>query len=701
LRIEFKYRGVLRQNQFKDPRFLAEGEVERMYNLVTDKTLMKPVRRGGISQLSTAPAVVESTHQFANGMVIGKFNNGAIYKTTDGITWTSIATGGSSDGFAGMVMHDKMYLFNRSETPKVTDGSTVWDYGIEPPDTSDIKSSHMLGAGSMESGFYMYVLVYYTEKGQYSRPSRPFSHFCKTDGANASVGNTCNGGSSHYLRFDDLPTPPSDVHTVYVFRTKHEGSTFFYLKTITSDDSHFTDSSSDDDLDLSWIILYQWDVRKAKCVAQHRERLFIGNVEVNKIISHEMPVINIPSSPPSGYTAGADTSLTSSIGGSLTPGETYYYKVFYMNSAGVISDFAWEGSVTLGSVDGTVHIHNIPEYRDAVQVIQRGIISGTYKYTIQRTYSPSMVMSGFTDTGSELSLGNTIEPNQPKDYPSIILFSEIAAPEQLNALNYIQVKPNDGDEINAIIDYEESLLIFKRNSLHLLQTYGTPTNWQLKTLTDNVGCDNHLSVQRLGRNVYFSRNNEIFRFPDRIESPLSVTIQDTIDDMDEIYASAVSTKYNWYIALAGGAKFNYAIVYDEDIQSWYVFTFSGLIKSIVEIRGGTLDGTLLMLSSTKCGKYNESETQDFGSEIVTDIKFRKEVAEVDRLIRPIEINIQASSGAVAYLNSESYIMTKDAERIKITQFSDELRTEEIQLRIKGLTEFVQATIKANYPKRTR
>jgi len=54
--------------------------------------------------------------------------------------------------------------------------------------------------------------------------------------------------------------------------------------------------------------------------------------------------------------------------------------------------------------------------------------------------------------------------------------------------NWLEVNPEDGGTITKIIQYGQSILIFKEQSIHVLVGAGDPTTATLYTVDSNVGC---------------------------------------------------------------------------------------------------------------------------------------------------------------------------------------------------------------------
>lgn len=67
------------------------------------------------------------------------------------------------------------------------------------------------------------------------------------------------------------------------------------------------------------------------------------------------------------------------------------------------------------------------------------------------------------------------DPNNP----NYVYYSEIGKPDYFPFDNYIDIDPDDGDAITALIKFQGRLLIFKRNSVAVLNTLGEPIEWSV------------------------------------------------------------------------------------------------------------------------------------------------------------------------------------------------------------------------------
>lgn len=80
------------------------------------------------------------------------------------------------------------------------------------------------------------------------------------------------------------------------------------------------------------------------------------------------------------------------------------------------------------------------------------------------------------------------------------------------AANTISVSTGDGDNIIALAEYNDSLIIFKESSTWILYTDGSPTTgWQLKKLHGTIGCVGTYTPKVIGSLLYFMAVDGIYR----------------------------------------------------------------------------------------------------------------------------------------------------------------------------------------------
>ena len=91
-------------------------------------------------------------------------------------------------------------------------------------------------------------------------------------------------------------------------------------------------------------------------------------------------------------------------------------------------------------------------------------------------------------------------------------FSDYLQPERFKTEAWIDLDPEDGSTVNAMVAYEDSLFLFKDNSLWQL-TGRDQTTYQLRTVDKLRGCYSPLAVcQMRGVLIFFDRDSGVWAF---------------------------------------------------------------------------------------------------------------------------------------------------------------------------------------------
>jgi len=177
--------------------------------------------------------------------------------------------------------------------------------------------------------------------------------------------------------------------------------------------------------------------------------------------------------------------------------------------------------------------------------------------------------------------------------PSRLYWCDLDTPETWNALNFVDVTPNDGDLITGLDVSFDSLVITKEYNTYLL--YGdTPTYvegltlWRIKKTNASTGSVNQGSLTITGQGlIYLSRNagvqvmggtttNTDLNFDALQTSMLSADIAQTISGINEAritQAEAVSWDNKYILSLPYGSSTtnNLNLVYDYYAGGWVIW----------------------------------------------------------------------------------------------------------------------------------
>lgn len=591
-------KGIKGINEAQDPELIGINEVTVLKNLVLNKSIGQPTKRGGYTLFNTNTyADLKSLHDVVdsggNNYVLASASTAFIKSSVGTGSWSTIKTGLTTGLKTRLQSYNAYhYVTNGTDAPFVTDLTSAYSLSITAPDVSGVTTlSVPIHPNLTIDSIYQWILVFVANTGDYSTPSSPFTHYA------TNYYTTTDGYTG--VQFSNLPVS-SDPRVVrrLVFRTVANGNVFYLCASLDNTSTSWTDGIKDTELDQSQYIVYQNSFNSAKYIASHQERMFLAYAN----IADEKPkmVYGTVSSPSS--THGYSFYGSAGTGGSLSAG-TYYYKIVYVDSLGKISTARNSISVTVGST-GKVTFYAVPlSLETGVQCrVYRSTDNVTF-YFIPLTLFNGAYDDGITATSETLPSATT----STTTYKTGVFFSEIGKPSQFNSENAIQVFPDDGDEITGLLDDSDGVIIFKRNSICKIYTNGNPLNWQIHKLVTQIGCDEPLSVQKIGQKIYFMSNKQVYRYPDSLNNPVSLKKKNTFANLSYINDSCYSNKYQWYIIAGAGGL----LIYDELMETWYEFvtTSAMTISSCLEKSIGSTRGTLL-LGGVYLRKYNESSKVD-------------------------------------------------------------------------------------------
>ncbi len=159
--------------------------------------------------------------------------------------------------------------------------------------------------------------------------------------------------------------------------------------------------------------------------------------------------------------------------------------------------------------------------------------------------------------------------------PSRLYFSELGDPENWPVLYFIDIGKGDGDEITGFGVLLDNLVIFKTNSIWVLQG-DSPSNFVLRKVVDGYGSVSQTSITNVKETLTAFTKDGVFFF-DGVRSALaSEKIEKTIKNLNKSYlslASAVFFDNKLYIAVPEGdsMKNNLVLVFDTLRTAWTLY----------------------------------------------------------------------------------------------------------------------------------
>ena len=194
----------------------------------------------------------------------------------------------------------------------------------------------------------------------------------------------------------------------------------------------------------------------------------------------------------------------------------YNYKVTWVNSALVEGDVGIE-SESLTVASAVISLTSIPiapqSYGVNSRKIYRTETSGT-TFLLVTTISDNTTTT-YTDSTVDADLGSAApndvgEPPQwafcitfkdrlfavdTTNSPQFVYYSDLGEPYTWPSSNFIKIDQGDGEEITGLGIQQNSLIVYKRNSVWLIYMQDTTaSNWVVIKTDSKYGCESHKSI---------------------------------------------------------------------------------------------------------------------------------------------------------------------------------------------------------------
>jgi hypothetical protein len=255
-------------------------------------------------------------------------------------------------------------------------------------------------------------------------------------------------------------------------------------------------------------------------------------------------------------------------------------------------------------------------------------LSASPKYL--EVYNNMMFLAGFTAT-----------PNQ-------VLYSEIGEPQRIKEENFFEIKTADNKKISGMIFFQDSLVIFKRSSVHEL--VGTsPQDLTLRTTTLEYGALNNEGLVVFENKLWFVDEKGICEYNAANTQIVSEPINEYLNLVDKEKIKAVHYKERsevWFCAD------NKCFIYDYFAKAWTIYD-----NVPIDYVSG---GNVLPIGTTTSNpvywrtgesfhsfaKFNPTLSDDFGVAItlVAQTRYHKRMGEsTQELWRRLFINADVPS----------------------------------------------------------
>jgi len=202
--------------------------------------------------------------------------------------------------------------------------------------------------------------------------------------------------------------------------------------------------------------------------------------------------------------------------------------------------------------------------------------------------------------------------------PSRIFYSKDGSHDLFEtAIDYRDIRANDGDEVTGLFNLLGILRIPKTNTWQSMYTSGDDpdADWSISDPLSFVGCDAPYSAVSTPRGIiYLSKSrNGIYVFNGQSSQLLSEIVTPVINDILTSNLGSVVGEYNnnlYYMAYAsvtlGGSTNNRILIYDAVGNSFTIDTLN--MNSFCSLSGGTDGGSLLGGASDSGKVYQFAST---------------------------------------------------------------------------------------------
>lgn len=214
--------------------------------------------------------------------------------------------------------------------------------------------------------------------------------------------------------------------------------------------------------------------------------------------------------------------------------------------------------------------------------------------------------------------------------PSRVYYSNVIDPETWGASNYVDFRKDDGDKVTALSGMDQSLVIFKRNSIGKFDTTsltisGSTTLGPLYTSVPGTGCVGPTALDVLpdGKIVFLSTNSHVYLYDgsvlEDIGDPLppKSNIQDKLNNLVLLQYTVIryypTKKQIWISGINSGSSTNNIILVFDYTRHVWLAPFTNInanaMAACIDTRS-TINHPVIFLTGNFAGQVYE---QDFGN----------------------------------------------------------------------------------------
>lgn len=264
-------------------------------------------------------------------------------------------------------------------------------------------------------------------------------------------------------------------------------------------------------------------------------------------------------------------------GGSVGDGEGFgaSFLSIYIASPGATFEFLGIVPINVNSVpvtgEGTyIEVSETPDETKTFTLVPRYL----------EQYKNMLFLAGFSAT------------------PSTIWHSELGDVEQIEPENFIEVRTDNGDEISCLKNFQNTLIVFKKSSVHELSGE-SPETLYLRDVTLEYGCVNNEAAVTFENKLWFVDKRGICEYNGPNTFIVSAAVERTFSTLDTSKAKAFHIKKRTEVWFCFGGT---TLVYDYRAKAWTIYdgisVEYGVGSNLLEYGLTTLDLTYFISGSS-------------------------------------------------------------------------------------------------------
>jgi hypothetical protein len=231
-----------------------------------------------------------------------------------------------------------------------------------------------------------------------------------------------------------------------------------------------------------------------------------------------------------------------------------------------------------------------------------------------------------TTNSNYLLVANTTE--SAVVFPTRVRWSDINNQNSFPANNYVDIEPNSGDKIVAIVNFEDKVYVFKKRAVFQLLVTGQDgaSAFIVRPLSRNIGAWAKNSVKVIPNvGVVFLAQNTVYTLSDAGLEPIGDSIQTTLDSVTrsqwknsigEVYPK----RFQYWLAVSLDANEpELTLVYDYIQKAWTTYDLNTDTLMLAQAEDSNGDNILLMGDASGWVYKQDTGTADYPANVKTAI----------------------------------------------------------------------------------